>query len=762
MRSRDRLTMIAGLIALAIGVLGAGGGVRWVVVALALFAALTAATQVRSRRKLATPSALLILLSVLMGLTALQLVPLPPSLTSWLQETPRELVADGERLLGDTPSWGPLSLDPAATLLELAKFGAYWLVAWMALRAAVTERGRQRLLSGVAGIAGVVALSAVIHEILGASTLFGVYTPSHANPIVMAPLLNANHLACLMAMGALIAGGLALHEHRAPPVRVLWILVAILCIGVGLATRSRGGVIALAGGATVLAGIIVLQRLREAGQSKRRDVLRVVLPAAVVVMCTLVLALYLGGGEVRDDLESTQLDELDDPRSKYAAWRSSLSLVEEAPLFGIGRGAFETVFTRVHPASSHVTFSHVENEYLQTVIDWGVLGTIAIAACVGFALLVVVRRWREGVLTATAIAGLTAVALQSLVDFGLEIPGVALPVVIVAATLLHVPLEETSRSVRRIASRLSIIVVVVLAAVLAATPLATSLAEDHRAIRDATSASTARAAFRRHPLDYLAAAHVARTSTEPAVRSAFLNHALRLHPSHPGLHRTVARWLLANGRIEQAKLELRISLLGSRQPEQLVGEIVTLLKRPEDAAAALPPDHPLWGRIVTTLLELKREDIALLYLVSMVEAQPGRPPEVYRRMLAIAEKRKELEIAERAATGLARVEPTPSATVSLARIQVTRKNYDVASVTLAALIKDNVTSTDHVEAHLLVCEIAIAKTEWKPALDCLDRTIAQPAVTAKLRQRIHSRLAVVSDALGDKLRAQLERKLAGE
>ena len=56
-----------------------------------------------------------------------------------------------------------------------------------------------------------------------------------------------------------------------------------------------------------------------------------------------------------------------------------MELIHESPWAGIGRGAFEPVFTRVHPASAFATFSHVENEYVQAVVDWGVPGTIALA-----------------------------------------------------------------------------------------------------------------------------------------------------------------------------------------------------------------------------------------------------------------------------------------------------------------------------------------------------------------------------------------------
>jgi O-antigen ligase len=779
MRSRDRITLVAGMATLVLGVLAIGGASRWVVVAMCVLAAAGAASQISSRRKLDRTSPLLLVIGVATVLTALQLVPVPDSVHARLEPTAHELITDGDALLDspvmatpapDTPPaprtaparLRPLSMDPASTRIELAKLVAYFLIAWMTLRAAASERGRQRLLSGVAGVAGLVAMIGIVHELLGADKLYGVYQPEHLHPIVMAPLMNANHLACLMSLGAIIAAGLAFHERRAPAVRALWIVIVALCIGVGLATKSRGGVMGLAAGTTVAAVVMVLQRLRDAAETQRRDVLRVAIPAAVVVLCTLVLVVYLGGGEVRHELESTHLAELENPRSKYAAWGSALELIEDAPVLGIGRGAFETAFTRVHPASSQFTFSHVENEYLQAVVDWGVGGAILLVLAGGTAVLLAIRRWRHGALGAAALGGLTAVAVHSVVDFGLELPGVAIPTIIVAATLLHVPLKEAPRSRRRTALRTATIAAGLLAAAITALPISTSLDEDHAMLDDdSLTLADARAAFERHPLDYLAAAYLARESADAQVQLAYLNLALRLHPTHPGLHRTIGRWLANGPHKRQAALEYRFAIAGAADPTPLVSEVLALFPVITDAVAALPVDNGHWAPLVNDLVAAKRSDVALAFLERIVDT-PGVQPDldVWKRMATLATAAGDLDAAERAASAVAELEPSVAAAISLATVELQRKEYDAAAKTLAPAITEPVTSPEHIEARLLSCDIEIARPDWTAARACLTQTLVAPGVTMVQRRKIHGRLAKVADAAGDKDRAQFERGLA--
>src|SRR5690606_27079718 len=127
----------------------------------------------------------------------------------------------------------------------------------IALRLSITERGRYRVLAGVAAICGATALVAGLHEVLGAAALYGVYEPVQATPAVLGPLLNGNHLGGLMAAGAVLGLALASYPSQRGWIRAAWAAVTAGCAAVALATLSRGAALALAGGGLVTIATLI-------------------------------------------------------------------------------------------------------------------------------------------------------------------------------------------------------------------------------------------------------------------------------------------------------------------------------------------------------------------------------------------------------------------------------------------------------------------------------------------------------------------------
>ncbi len=169
------------------------------------------------------------------------------------------------------------------------------------------------------------------------------------------------------------------------------------------------------------------------------------LPVILVMVVGFGLTVYAGGGDVVDQLDRTSAVEVDHPTSKFAAWRASASLVAETPWVGVGRGAVEPAFTRVSNVSAFVTFSHLENEYVSAVVEWGVPAAFALGVVLIWCTWAALRRWRDGPLVAGALGALLGVMFQSSVDYGIQLLGLAVPVTIVACTVLLVPVRETSR-----------------------------------------------------------------------------------------------------------------------------------------------------------------------------------------------------------------------------------------------------------------------------------------------------------------------------
>ena len=333
--------------------------------AVAALVAFSLLAQIGERRGLDRVSPILVLVSVAIGLTAIQLIPLPAGLIEALDPTGAALRSDGAALAGTHP-WQCLSLDPAGTLRSLVFFITLLGVASLSLRFGASERGRFYLLAGVALTCGLAAAVTGVHTLVQASSLYGVYEPAHAAPPILGPLLNANHLGCLMALGASVAMGLIFYERQASQMRVLWVVVFLGCALTVFGSESRGAAIALGLGVVMCLAVVVGARLgaKEQTSRQRRGSLSRDIPMAVVIAIGLAVCVYATAGNVADQIDNTSLSDVGHPLSKFQAWKSSITLVGETPWIGVGRGATEPTLTRVHSASAFATFSHLENEYV--------------------------------------------------------------------------------------------------------------------------------------------------------------------------------------------------------------------------------------------------------------------------------------------------------------------------------------------------------------------------------------------------------------
>jgi O-antigen ligase len=747
-RPRDRISLAIGSAALVTSVLVIGGALRWTQAVVAALVALALVMQLGSRRWLARTSPLVVLLGLATALTALQLIPLPEGLLAALDPRGSELRGDGAALAGTAP-WRAISLDPAGTLRGLAFLVTLLGVALLGLRIAAAERGRYFVLAGVAVTCGLAAAVTGLHTLLNADDLYGVYNPQHATPPILGPLLNPNHLGGLMAIGAVLAIGLTFYQRQAAQLRVLWVVIAFGCSATALASQSRGATLALGLGVALTIALLVAGRLRQEREGRaldRRPLMNEV-PITIVIAFGLAVAVYTSAGKVADQLENTSLVELGQPLSKYAAWKSSAALVEEAPWVGVGRGALEPAFTRVHEASAYVTFSHLENEYVQAVVEWGVPGAIALGLALAWCIVTAVKRWRDGALAAAAIGACAAIMFQSSVDFGVELLGVAVPVVLVATTLLGVPLRE-ARALGIRAARGVLVLTLAGAAAVLVLPVTRSVGEDHDRLtgdKDATLAEILRV-IERHPLDYLAygeaAALMLRTGDPRAAK--FLNHALTLHPTHPGLHRLAARMLIAGGHRSQGAVEYALALRGTLAPKHLVGEIVTLLPDAELAAAAIPTDAANHGQILRSLGELGREDVAVRWLTHVVvdrEHDLTAIDELYR----LALKRRDLPAAELAARRRLAQAHTNASRIMLARVMFRREAFDRVIQDLADVPKWKGRTDEQADAWLLACDCYIEKRAWDPALECLHKLDGSGIMAMTRRNDVVRRLTIVNE-----------------
>lgn len=150
---------------------------------------------------------------------------------------------------------------------------------------------------------------------------------------------------------------------------------------------------------------------------------------------------------------------LEDPLAdgRWKIFDATVQAIGEFFPLGSGAGTFEAVIRRFHPADfPGVTINRAHNDYLEWLLEVGLMAGVLIAVWLLFYMRQWGRVWRRGEWTplrfAQAGAGiaLLLMLLHSLADFNLRIPANAVFTALLAAVFFHrPPNEEPRRSARR-------------------------------------------------------------------------------------------------------------------------------------------------------------------------------------------------------------------------------------------------------------------------------------------------------------------------
>jgi tetratricopeptide (TPR) repeat protein len=563
-----------------------GGATLWSVALIALLSVLTLAVTVWAQGNDVPPSPWqdLAFLGIGVGLlwTAVQAVPLPAELTGWVHPEARGVSGRVSAALGrEAPRFVPISRDPGATLAAVVQ-GIGLLAVFEAARWRSAGGGGVRVLAAVGASAVAMAGVSVVHELAGAGELFGVYDPIFARPIILAPMLNSNHLAGFCGFGVPILWGFALQTPSMAARIALW-GSGFLCLSVAFATLSRGGIASSLAGVACFAGLLLLRRRSSRGPNSARAALAVALAAGVSVAAVVwALAKPL----------SAELDRT--PEDKVELLRKGVEFATDAPWVGVGRGGFSASF--VERYGSLQRFEHAENLLIHWTSEWG----MPVSAVVLVLLLLAYRRsvkyaCASNAAAVGAAAALAGIVLHDMVDFALELPATATVAggsfgALSGLSSASSACQSASSGTRtRFAvaggSGVALVVVLLLAPGLPAT--------DVRRIEDRLAALAARGAYAKfddalakglslHPSEpslALLAGRKARLA-QSAGAGRWLNLAMDLAPGWASPHLEAALLLFETGRPEQARIELRSA--ASLDPKGAVSALCPRLKARDD------------------------------------------------------------------------------------------------------------------------------------------------------------------------------------
>jgi O-antigen ligase len=358
------------------------------------------------------------LLVALHALVVVQLVPLPPALLRSL--SPGSLAFYDRLSLVPLAAWRPVSVNPADTARGLCFLAAMSLLYVAVFREFNQERWRRRLCAAVVAAGAALAVVGLLQAAsLSPTRIYGLWRPRW-DWGVFGPYVSKNHFAGYMTMAVPLALAFTAEallavrsEWRAR--RVGWValggaagnalfrraaLALLLVVGL-LAAQSRGALAAFA-----LAIVALPLALRQ-----RR--------AASVFVLGLVLAavVWMGSGGMLRGLEQRGLRS-----NRLELWADAGRMLRDFPLLGSGFNAFGSAYVPYQRIERYEWYGEAHNEYLQALLDTGIVGGALVAALVVVLFRRALRAARLGPLDAGGLASLLALALHNVVDFNWQIP----------------------------------------------------------------------------------------------------------------------------------------------------------------------------------------------------------------------------------------------------------------------------------------------------------------------------------------------------
>lgn len=320
-----------------------------------------------------------------------------------------------------------LSYDSAATLQAALRLLAFILFFALFTTFVNTEERRSLVVSTMIGLTFIIALIGLGQSYIGKALwqrgAFG-------------PFVNRNHFAGFLEMGLGLAGGLlAGRGVRRERLAIYGCVILVLLAGL-IVSASRGGILVFVAEAIFL--FIVTRPERNTESRGIRPAL-VRGAAALVLFSSLTAGVMIltGPEDLLSNFSSLSLrtgtevqvnssQNMTDQYRRLDIWATTIQMIKDHPLAGIGLGAYPLAYTRYDQSSGVQRVEQSHNDYLQIVADAGIIGGLA---ALSFLALLFVRglpgaRAHIQPHRAIVTGSLTAcfgIVVHSLVDFNLQV-----------------------------------------------------------------------------------------------------------------------------------------------------------------------------------------------------------------------------------------------------------------------------------------------------------------------------------------------------
>ena len=268
------------------------------------------------------------------------------------------------------------------------------------------------------GYGTAVALFALLQSLSSNGKIYWLWEPPSGGWIY-GPYVNHNHYAGLMEMLFPIALVMSLTRHIPRRWRSLPLFSAMLMAASIFLSGSRGGMVAFLVQAIVLGVFLGLRKNRQTA-----------LMAGSTLLLIALLMFWIGGQAAVQRLTSIHSEAKTEIAGgiRLSIDRDSLTMFRKKPVLGWGLGTFPIVYPQFRSFYSDKFVNHAHNDYLQLLVETGLLGFSTMLWFVTLTIRGALRKlgdWTWDFNAAVALATLlscTGLLVHGLLDSNLQIP----------------------------------------------------------------------------------------------------------------------------------------------------------------------------------------------------------------------------------------------------------------------------------------------------------------------------------------------------
>ena len=318
------------------------------------------------------------------------------------------------------------------SIYVIAFFTSMWVMCWATSQ--LDAGGLKMLFYSILLVSSFQAVYGLTHFLIDGESVLGLWVKSTSAVGATGTFVNRNHFAGMLAMSwplviySIMAKSPKIFSRLGLSFRLfISFLYSIFVLFALLSSESRMGMAAAAFGLFICA--LVATRARVESSELEGGLVKPIFLSSIVLI--VIFALWFGVEDI-----AQRYARLDTGDSRLDVWRAMFDLPASAWVFGIGVGSFEDVFYLVQPTYLVKNFDYAHNDYLQFFLEFGIIpGSIILIAfmCFVYRMLPKIPRAQR----AGAIGALSAIALHSLVDCNLQIPGAAMIACVAFGLLLN-------------------------------------------------------------------------------------------------------------------------------------------------------------------------------------------------------------------------------------------------------------------------------------------------------------------------------------